>query len=194
MGCEESGTVRDALINKGFDAWSCDLRPSRGVHIGRHIQCDIFQAIASHKWAAMIAFPECTYMASSGPKHLYIGMRKENGINLDRWAKMEQAAEFFKKLLGADIEKICLENPIMHGHAKKIIGVGQSQIIHPWQHGHGEQKATCLWLRNFPNLLPSNIVAGREQCVWLMAPRTDRNRDRSKTYPGIADALASQWV
>jgi len=193
VGCEESGTVRDALIRRGHDAWSCDLRPSRGIHTDKHIQGDIFEAISSREWSAMIAFPECTYMSNSGAKHLYLGMKKENGRNEDRWQKMEAAAIFFSRLLHADIPRIAIENPIMIGHAKKIIGRPQSQIIHPWQHGHGEQKATCLWLRGFMELEPTNIVDGREQKVWKMAPGPNRRRDRSKTYQGIADAMADQW-
>ena len=193
VGCEESGAVRDALIERGHDAWSCDLKPSRGIHNDKHIQGDIFEALASRTWSAGIFFAECTYMANSGAKHLYLGMKKENGVNQDRWDKMEAAARFFKALWEADIERIAMENPIMLGYAKKIIGVGPDQIIQPWQFGHGETKATCLWLKNFPKLVPTNIVEGREQRIWKMAPGPDRKRDRSKTYSGIANAMADQW-
>lgn len=192
VACEESGTVVDKLIAAGHDAWSCDLLPTRGNNPDKHIQGDVLKHL-DKAWDAMIAFPECTYMANSGAKHLYRGMKKENGFDPDRWAKMVVAAKFFKKLLDADIEHICLENPIMLGYAKAVIGWKQSQIIHPWQHGHGESKATCLWLKNLKFLKPSNIVEGREQKVWRMAPGPNRQRDRSITYDGIAKAMVNQW-
>ena len=142
----------------------------------------------------MIAHPPCTFMANSSAKHLYNDMKKENGRNEDRWSKMRLAASFFKELLDADhIPKICIENPIMLGHAKKIIGVSQSQVIQPWQHGHGESKATCLWLKGLPLLEPSNVVEGREQVMWKLGPSEDRWKIRSTTYPGIAEAFANQW-
>lgn len=192
VACEESGTVVDKLITAGHDAWSCDLLPTRGDNPDKHIQGNVFD-ILNDGWAAMIGFYDCTYLANSGVKHLYKGMKKENGICPIRWKKMEKAANDFKRLLNADIPKVCMENPIMHGHAKKIIGVNQSQIIHPHQHGHGEQKSTCLWLREFPLLKPSNIVEGRDQRVWKMGPGPNRKRDRSKTYDGIAQAMVDQW-
>jgi len=192
VACEESGAVVDRLIMVGHDAWSCDFLPTRGSNPDRHIQRNVFD-ILEDGWDVMLGFYTCTYMCNSGAKHLYNNMKKENGINQERWKKMVKSAKDFKRLLNADIPKICLENPIMMGHAKKIIGVSQSQIIQPWQHGHGEQKSTCLWLKGFPLLKPSNIVTGREQKIWKMAPGPNRRRDRSTTYPGIANAMVNQW-
>lgn len=192
VGCEESGTVVDKLIAAGHDAWSCDLEPTRGNNPGNHIQGDIFD-ILDEGWDAMICFWPCTYLANSGAKHLYKGMKKENGVNYERWDAMVDSALYFKWLLNCKIPKIAMENPIMLGHAKKLIGRKQDQIIHPWQHGHGEQKQTCLWLKGLPLLKPTNIVPGREQKVWKMGPSSTRQRDRSKTYSGIADAMVSQW-
>lgn len=192
VACEESGTLTDRLIAAGHDAWSCDFLSTRGNNPDKHLQCDAFD-ILDQGWDALIFFYTCRYMANSGAKHLYIGMKKENGINPERWKLMEKAANDFKKFLNSDIEVVIGENPVMHGHAKKIIGVQQSQIIQPWQHGHGEQKATCLWLKGRPLLEPSNIVEGREQRVWKMAPGPNRERDRSETYNGIADAMVAQW-
>jgi len=192
VACEESGTVTDRLIAAGHNAWSCDFLPTRGANPDKHIQGDVFD-ILDDGWDALLGFYTCTYMCNSGAKHLYSGMKKENGINPERWSSMEKSAHDFKKLWNADIPIIILENPIMHGHAKKIIGISQSQIIHPYQHGHGEQKSTCLWIKGRPLLKPSNIVDGREQKVWKMGPGPNRQRDRSATYPGIADAMVDQW-
>ncbi len=192
VACEESGTVTDALIDAGYDAWSCDLNPTRGLNPDKHLRTDVL-SILNQGWDALIGFPECTYMANSGAKHLYIGMKKENGLNKDRVEKLHNAASFFKKLWEANIPYIALENPIMLGRAKELIGANQDQIIHPWQFGHGETKATCLWLKGFSKLVPTNVVEGREQRVWKMGPSPTRQRDRSKTYRGIADAMVSQW-
>ncbi len=120
-------------------------------------------------------------------------MNKANGINPQRWKDMAEGAAFFKMLWDQPIERICIENPIMLGYAKDIIGARQSQTIQPWQHGHGETKATCLWLKNLPLLVPSNVVEGRVQRVHLMGPSPTRWKERSTTYPGIARAFAEQW-
>jgi hypothetical protein len=143
----------------------------------------------------MIAHPPCTFLANSSAKHLYNDMKKENGLNPERWANMAEGAEFFKLLWEQHhIPRICVENPIMLGHAKALIGCGQqTQTIQPWQHGHGETKATCLWLKNLPELVPSNIVEGRVQRVHLMGPSPTRWKERSTTFPGIAKAMAEQW-
>lgn len=145
------------------------------------------------RWNALIAFPDCTFMANSGAKHLYNNQDKTQGINRDRLNKMVRAAMFFKTLLDAPIEKIALENPQMLGYAMDIIGKKQTQIIQPWQFGHPETKKTYLWLKGFPELEPTNIVEGREQRIWKMPPGPNRKRERSKTYKGIADAMAEQW-
>ena len=185
IACEFSGIVRDAFIERGHDAWSCDLLPTEQP--GPHYQDNIFHVLTKtmYDWDMMIAHPPCTYLANSGVSWLY---RKEG-----RWEKMKQGALFFKQLLQADIPKICVENPIMHKHAVKIIGRRQDQVIQPWQFGHGEQKATCLWLKNLPLLEPTNIVEGREQRLHYLPPSKDRSKLRSITYPGIAKAMAEQW-
>lgn len=141
----------------------------------------------------MIAHPPCTFMANSSSKHLYYGMKKENGICPERWRNMRDGALFFKMLWEAPIPRICIENPIMLGYAKDIIGASQTQSIQPWQHGHGECKRTCLWLKNLPKLVPSNIVEGREQRIHKLGPSADRWKLRSTTFPGIAQAFAEQW-
>lgn len=191
VACEFSGIVRDAFATRGHNAWSCDLLPTDRP--GFHIQDSAQHVLAKDPWwDLVIAHPPCTYLSNSGAKHLYAGMKKENGRNEERWEKMEEAAEFFRMFLALPCP-VAIENPIMHGHAKALIGLQQSQTIQPWQFGHGETKATCLWLKGLPLLRPTNIVEGREQKVFRMAPSPDRWKLRSTTYQGIADAMADQW-
>jgi hypothetical protein len=192
VACEYSGIVREAFRLCGWDAWSCDFLPTEIP--GQHIEGDVTPYLSNQHWDLLVGHPTCTYLCNSGAKHLYLGMKKENGRNEERWASMKNGADFFLKLWNAPVKHICLENPIMLGHAKKLIGVEQSQVIHPYEHGHGEMKSTCLWLKNLPLIKPSNIVSGREQRVHLMAPGPDRWKDRSRTYPGIAKALADQFT
>jgi len=191
VACEYSGRVRDAFIRNGHDALSVDLLPSDS-DFGPHYQGDVFDVIGDG-WDLMVAHPPCTYLANSGAKHLYLGMKKENGPNPARWEAMREGAEFFKALLEANIPKVAVENPIMLGHARNIIGTGPTQIIQPWQFGHGETKATGLWLRNLPPLKPTNIVDGREQRVHRLPPSADRWKLRSTTFEGIAQGMADQW-
>lgn len=194
VACECSGAVRRALSARGVDAWSCDLKPAEDGDL-HHIQGDAIAAAYSGNWHLMIAHPECTYLANSGAKHLYAGMRAENGPNADRWARMGAAAAFFLALWNAPIPHIAIENPIMLGHPRRLFGIPDpSQTIQPWQFGHGETKATCLWLRNLPRLVPTNEVEGRDQRVFRMAPGPNRKADRSRTYAGIAEAMAEQWT
>jgi hypothetical protein len=121
-------------------------------------------------------------------------MKAENGPSGDRWAHMGAAASFFLALLNAPVARIAVENPIMLGHPRRLFGIPEpTQIIQPWMFGHGETKATCLWLKGLPALMPTNIVEGREQRVFRMAPGPDRKADRSRTYEGIAEAMADQW-
>jgi hypothetical protein len=121
-------------------------------------------------------------------------MKAENGPNADRWALMGAAAQFFLAMWNAPVPMIAVENPIMLGHPKRLFSIPEpTQIIQPWQFGHGETKATCLWLRGLPPLEPTNIVEGREQRIWRMGPGENRKRDRSRTFEGIADAMANQW-
>lgn len=176
VACEFSGRVRDAFTAKGWDAWSCDLIPSETP--GNHYEGPV-QDILNQHWDMMIAHPPCTHLAISGA----------------RWFKdkqVEQAAalDFVRLLLNAPIDKIALENPIsiISSHIRK-----PDQIIQPWQFGHGERKATCLWLKNLPLLEATNIVEGRSDRIHKMPETADRWKKRSRTYPGIAEAMASQW-
>ena len=182
IACEYSGRVRDAFIKQGHTAMSCDLLPTDSE--GPHYQGDVFDII-NDGWDLMVAHPPCTYLSNSGVSWLY----KQAG----RWDKMREGAAFFKKLLDADIPKIAIENPIMHKYSVEIIGRRQDQVIQPWMFGHGETKATCLWLKNLPELIPTNIVSGRVQRLHLLPPSPDRWKLRSTTYQGIADAMAEQW-
>ena len=182
VACEFSGTVRDAFIQAGHDAISCDLLPTEKA--GPHFQGDIFDIIGNG-FDMMIAHPPCTYLSNSGVSWLY---RQEG-----RWDNMREGARFFKRLLDYDIPKVAIENPIMHKYSVEIIGRRQDQVIQPWMFGHGETKATCLWLKNLPKLEPENIVEGREQRVHMLPPSKDRWKLRSITYQGIANAMANQW-
>ncbi|MBZ9939188.1 hypothetical protein LB518_23020 [Mesorhizobium sp. BR1-1-16] len=193
VACERSGVVRRAFRAGGHDAWSNDLEPADdGSQF--HIRGDAVAAAYRGGWHLIIAHPECTYLANSSSKHLYEGFRKENGPAPDRWANMGSAALFFRLMLGAPAPMVAVENPIMLGHPRRLFGIPDpTQIIQPWQFGHGETKATCLWLRGLPPLVPADVVAGREQRVFRMVPGPDRKRLRSQTYAGIADAMAQQW-
>lgn len=197
VGCEESGKVRDAFRRLGHEAWSCDLESvePRGEWPNYHLFGDVrwFLDGPYGPWDLGIFFPPCTYQANSGSKHLYRDMKKENGRDPERWSNLEKGCDLFRSCLNAPIPHVAVENPIMHGHALKLIGERPTQIIQPWQFGHGESKATCLWLRNLPPLIPSNIVEGREQRVWRMPPSDDRQKLRSETFDGIANAMATQW-
>lgn len=198
VGCEYSGRVRDAFLHKGHDAISCDLLPTDVP--GPHYQGDV-RDILNDGWDLGIFFPECTYMCNSGIKHLYIDCKKENGIDIDRWAKMEEATAFYNLLKDASIPRICLENPIFHPYARERVG-NHTQIIQPWQFGHREMKATGLRLINLPELKPTDVVGPppkdkNERKTWAkvhrMSPGPDRWKLRSATYPGIAQAMADQW-
>ena len=179
IACEYSGRVRDAFTAMGHDATSVDLLPSETE--GRHIIGDVLDVIKSEHFDLMIAHPPCTDLATSGAK--WFAEKRADG-------RQQKALQFVQDLMDAPIEKIALENPvsIISSHIRR-----PDQYIQPWQHGHGETKKTGLWLKNLPLLKPTNIVDGREQKVWLMAPSEDRWKDRSRTYEGIANAMASQW-
>lgn len=176
VACEFSGTVRDAFAARGHDAWSCDLLPSDKP--GNHIQGDVL-GVLGDGWDLMVAHPPCTHLAVSGARHFYRKQREQ-----------AEALDFVRTLLAAPIHKIALENPvsIISSRIRK-----PDQIIQPWMFGHGETKATCLWLKNLPPLTPTNIVPGREARVHRMPPGPDRWKLRSTTYPGIAAAMARQW-
>jgi len=176
VACEFSGVVRDAFIRRGHKAMSCDLLPTESP--GPHYQGDVMDII-DDGWDMMIAHPPCTHLAVSGARWFK-----------DKKQEQEAAIEFVRMLMGAPIEKICIENPvsIISSRIRK-----PDQIIQPWQFGHGETKATCLWLKNLPKLEPTNIVSGREARVHMMPPGPDRWKLRSVTFQGIADAMADQW-
>ena len=177
IACEYSGATRDAMRRRGIDAWSCDLLPTEN-NSPYHIQCDVL-SILSDGWDGMIAHPPCTRLAVSGARWFK-----------DYVAEQEEAVRFFMALADATIEHVAIENPIciMSSRWRK-----PDQIIQPWQFGHGETKATCLWLKNLPKLQPTNIVDGREARIHKMPPSPDRWKERSRTYPGIAEAIAEQW-
>ena len=176
IACEFSGTVRDSFIKKGHDAMSCDLLPTDKP--GPHYQGDVFDIIGDG-WDLMIAHPPCTHLAVSGARWFK-----------DKQEEQAEALEFVRSLLNADIPQIALENPIsiISSRIRK-----PNQIIQPWQFGHGETKATCLWLKDLPLLKPTKIVEGRENRVHRMPPSEERWKLRSITYQGIADAMAEQW-
>lgn len=177
VACEYSGEVRRAFAAQGHYAWSCDLLPAEDGS-SNHYQGDVFDII-DDGWDIMIAHPPCTHLAVSGARWFK-----------DKVAEQAEALDFVQRLLDADIPKIALENPvsIISSHIRK-----PEQIIQPWQFGHGETKKTCLWLKNLPLLVPTDIVEGREQRVWKMPPSADRWKERSRTFTGIAQAMAQQW-
>lgn len=184
IACEFSGIVRDAFRARGHDAWSCDFLQSDNQTY--HLMGDVLEVLRVFpQWDLMVAHPPCTYLCNSGVRWL----KAQEG----RQEKMQRAAEFFKVLLEAPIEKICVENPIPHKYALDIIGRKYDQIIQPWQFGHGETKATCLWLKGLRKLGTTKLVAGREARIHKMAPSANRSKLRSITYQGIADAMAAQW-
>jgi hypothetical protein len=184
VACEESQTVCKAFRARGHEAYSCDILPCSGGHPEWHLQMDALMAAWYCEWDLMIAHPPCTYIS-------FAGMRW-NVNNKERQAKTAEAIQFFKQLYDfPKIDKIAIENPV--GVIPRHTGIKWDQMIHPWQFGHGEQKKTCLWLRNLPPLKPTKIVEGREQKMFKMAPSPDRAKLRSKTYPGIARAMAEQW-
>lgn len=186
VACEFSGVVRDAFIERGHDAVSCDLLETERP--GPHMLADALDTAYSGLWDMIIAHPPCTYLANSGVRWLYGGKGTER--DPERWAAMQRAAEFFWLLFKAPAPFVAVENPIMHRHAGII---KPTQIIQPWQFGHPETKATGLWLRGLPPLAPTNIVSGREPRVHHAPPGPDRWKVRSRTLPGIAAAMAEQW-
>lgn len=192
IACEFSGVVREAFLAAGHDAWSCDILPAEG-RTNRHIRGDVRDVLGDGWDLLMVAHPPCTRLCNSGVRWLHV---PPPGRTLaDMWRELDEAAELFSTLWNADIERIAVENPVMHKHAKERIRNYQefSQSVQPWQYGHGETKRTCLWLKNLPPLVPTNIVAGRQARVHLATPGPDRWKERSRFFPGIAQAMAEQW-
>ena len=175
VACEMSGTVRDAFAKRGHDAMSCDILPAAGNHYHGDVR-DVLDG----GWDLMIAHPPCTHLAVSGARWFK-----------DKQQEQIEALDFVRLLLDAPIDRIALENPV------SIISTkirAPDQIIHPWQFGHGETKATCLWLKSLPRLVPTDIVEGREARIHKMPPGPDRAMLRSITYSGIAEAMSDQWT
>ena len=196
VACEESQRVCMAFRERDHEAYSCDIEPCSGGHPEWHIMQDVIPLLNGRcrfttvdgteryidgRWDLIIAHPPCTDLAVSGARHF--ARKQADGTQ-------QKSIAFFMEFVKADCEKVAIENPIciMSTHYRK-----PDQIIQPWMFGHGETKATCLWLKNLPKLEPTNIVDGREQRVWKMPPGPERAKERSKTFPGIAKAMASQW-
>lgn len=187
IACEYSGTVRDAFAKLGHDAWSCDILPTDAP--GQHYQCDIMDVI-SGGWDLMIAHPPCTYLSNAGARFLY----PKGVLNNERLQKGLVAKELFMSLYDANIAKICIENPI----ASTVFGLPKyEQIVQPYEYGHPVQKRTCLWLKGLHKLIPTNIVLERQSSKiagnWFNKGGIDRQKNRAKTFQGIADAMAQQW-
>jgi hypothetical protein len=176
IGCEFSGVVREAFRVRGHDAWSCDLLPSEQP--GPHMEGDV-RALLADGWDLALFFPPCTYLANSGARWWAA-----------RQVEQQEALAFVRCLLDAPIPRIALENP--EGKIGSAIRT-HDQLIHPWEYGEEEEKKTCLWLKNLPYLQPTKLMAKREQKVWRMGASKRRAQDRSRTYPGIAEAMAAQW-
>ncbi len=177
VACEYSGRVRDAFRSYGHDAWSCDLLDCE-ADPQWHYQCPV-EGLLNEGWDLMVAHPPCTHLAVSGSRHFH---RKQH--------EQAEALDFVRLLMSAPIPRWCIENPV------SVISSAirpPDQIIQPWEHGHGETKATCLWLKNLPKLVPSNCVDGREPKVHMMPPGPDRWKERSRTYLGVAAAMGEQW-
>lgn len=180
VACEFSGVVRDAFIARGHDAMSCDLQATEAP--GPHYQGDLFDVI-DYPWDLGIFHPECTHIAVSGSRHF-------EAKRLD--GRQQAAVAFFMRIVrrSEHIPKIALENPVS---VISSLWRKPDQIIQPWMFGHGETKSTCLWLRGLPPLQPTQVVEGREPRIHHMSPSPDRWKERSRTYPGIANAMADQW-
>lgn len=196
VACEESQEVCKAFRERGAEAYSCDIQPCSGGHPEWHVRNDVTRIIQAdmfftedrklHKdivaWDLIIAFPPCTDLAVSGARWF-----KEKQMD----GRQQNSIGFFLYFTHLDCEHVAIENPI---GIMSTVYRKPDQIIQPWQFGHGETKATCLWLKGLPNLEPTNIVPGRENRIWKMSPSLDRAKLRSKTYPGIAAAMAEQWL
>lgn len=184
VACEKSRRVAHAFELLGHDAWSCDILPAE--QLGNHIQDDVLKHL-DDGWDLMIAHPDCTYLCNSGVRWLL--------TDNTRWDKMRLAARFFVKLMNAPIPLIAIENPIPHKYAITYIGRKYNQTIQPWMFGDMESKATCLWLKGLPKLIPLTTIKplGVKQSVHLEVPGPERHANRSRTFQGIADAIANQW-
>jgi len=180
VACEESQAVTIAFREKGHEAYSCDIFPCSGGHPEWHLQQDVVELL-KEKWDMIIAFPPCTDLAVSGARWF-----KEKIAD----GSQQRSIDFFMQFTNVDCPRVIIENPIgiMSTRYRK-----PDQIVQPWQFGHGETKATCFWVKGCPLLKPSNVVSGREQRIWKLPPSANRAALRSKTYQGVAEAMAEQW-
>lgn len=192
VACEFSGVVRRAFAALGHDAWSCDLLPAAD-RSNKHIVGDARELLRDGWDLLMVAHPPCTRLCNSGVRWLHEPPPGRSKAEI--WAELDEAAALFSDFWNAPIERVAIENPIMHRHAKeRIRGFREaSQSVQPWQFGHPETKRTCLWLKGLPKLRPTKVVEGRIQRVARLPPTPDRWKLRSETYSGIAAAMASQW-
>lgn len=181
VACEESQAVTIELRRLGHEAYSCDIEPCSGGHPGWHLQQDVIPLL-TQKWDMILAFPPCTHLAVSGAK--WFAAKRADG-------RQQNAIDFFMRFANSDCPRIAIENPV---GIMSTVWKKPDQIIQPWQFGHGETKKTCLWLKGLPPLIPTEIVEGREQRIWKMPPSEDRAKNRAKTFPGIARAMAEQWA
>ena len=190
VACEESQAVCKAFRAKGHEAYSCDILPCSGGHPEWHIQGDAIKEAYSGKYDMMIAHPPCTYLSNAGARFLY----PKGVLNEERLALGLEAKEFFMQLLNAPIEKIAVENPVQ----SRVFGIPKyDQVIEPYQFGHPFKKKTCLWLKNLPPLEPTNVLPKPESTKvagnWFNKGGKERQKNRSKTFPGIAEGMANQW-
>jgi len=191
VACEFSGRVRDAYVDKGHDAYSCDLEPSEGKYRSRHYHCDV-RLVLDFRWDLVIAHPPCTYLCNSGVRWYYDEEYNGDGR---RWKLLERAAKFFRLFLDLDCPRVCVENPVMHGYAKRLVRAEPLQSLHPWQFGFPDKKETLLWLKGLPPLTPTNVLPphDRRDMTMLKSDTPDRWKNRSRTPVGIARAMATQW-
>ena len=180
IACEESQIVTKAFRKRGYKAFSCDIIPCSGGHPEWHLQQDVIPLL-KEKWDLIIAFPPCTHLAVSGAR--WFEEKRKDG-------RQQQGIDFFMEFTKTNCKHVAIENSV---GIMSTIYRKPDQIIQPWQFGHGETKATCLWLKNLSLLVSTKIVSGREQRIWKMAPSDQRAKIRSKTFPGIAKAMADQW-
>ena len=181
VACEESQAVTIELRRLGHEAYSCDIIPCSGGHPEWHLQQDVIPLL-TQKWDMILAFPPCTHLAVSGAR--WFAAKRADG-------RQQNAIDFFMRFANSDCPRIAIENPV---GIMSTVWKKPDQIIQPWQFGHGETKKTCLWLKGLPPLIPTEIVEGREQRIWKMPPSEDRAKNRAKTFPGIARAMAEQWA
>lgn len=190
VACEESQAVTKELRRLGHEAYSCDIEPCSGGHPEWHLQVDALQLLKM-RWEMILAFPPCTYLSNAGAKHLFRGKQ----LNQERYQKGLAAKEFFMSFLNADCPRIAVENPV----SSRIYQIPpHTQEIQPWQFGHPVQKKTRLWLKGLPPLMPTEIVQPHCGCheagTWFTKGGKDRQKNRAKTFPGLARAMAEQWA